>query len=115
MRTILLSVFICLSVWGYSQSDTDLHKQNDSVTLQQSLDSTNEYLKELRNKEWEDRNLAGIKLLMEQQKERRAKEKRTAMIRIGIGVVFLVIMIVGLRRKTVGRRRLAEGEAKKTA
>jgi hypothetical protein len=68
--------------------------------LQQSLDSTNEYLKELRNKEWEDRNLAGIKLLMEQQKENKAKQKRTAVIRIGIGLVFLVILIVGLRRKS---------------
>ena len=43
-----------------------------------------------------DRNING---LLEMQKNRRAKEKRAAMIRIGIGVAFLIILIIGLPRK----------------
>ncbi len=37
--------------------------------------------------------------LMRYQEERKAKQKRNAMIRIGIGVAMLILLIVGLRRK----------------
>ena len=97
MRTILLSLVFTLSLSAYSQIDTP-NLKHDTVSLQQSLDSATDYLKELRSKEWEDKNVAGLKLLMEQQKAYKEKEKRRAMIRIGIGVLFLIVLIIGLRR-----------------
>ena len=99
MRTALISLLILFTIVAFSQEDTVLPKQKDTVSLQEAMDSANEYLKELRSKEWEDRNTAGLQLLMKQQNERRAKEKKAAMIRIGIGVLFLVILVIGLRRK----------------
>jgi hypothetical protein len=100
MRTLLLSLVITLSLSAFSQNDTAILKLSDTVSLQQSIDSANDYLKELRSREWEERNVAGLKLLKEQQKAYKEKEKKRAMIRIGIGVLFLIVLIIGLRRKT---------------
>lgn len=49
-----------------------------------------------------DRNL---KALVQMQKERENKQKKQAYIRIGLGVLFLSVLVVGImrrRRKTAG-------------
>ena len=99
MRTILLFLFLSVSISGFAQADTLSTRRTDTSSLQQIMDSTNKYLEDIKQKEWEDRNLAGIKLLMEQQKEHRKKERQRAMIRIGIGILFLLVLIIGLARK----------------
>jgi hypothetical protein len=37
---------------------------------------------------------------MKDQQSRRAKEKKGAMIRIGVGLLLLVVLVVGWRRKS---------------
>lgn len=53
----------------------------ETKELQESLERNNEYF-------------------LLQQKERRAKEKQAALIRIAIGIGFLIILIIGWRRKS---------------
>ena len=99
MRTFFLLILFIVAVTGFSQVDSPATRQSDTTTVRQQLDTTNEYLNEIRSKEWEDRNLAGLQQLMAEQEARRAKEKRRAVFRIVLGAFFLVILIVGLRRK----------------
>jgi hypothetical protein len=42
---------------------------------------------------------SGLESLMRYQEERRAKEKKAAMIRIGIGVALLIVLVIGLSRR----------------
>ena len=49
-------------------------------------------------------NISGLLELQKIQKDRRAKEKRVAMIRIGIGLAFLIVLIIGLRRKSTKKK-----------
>ena len=59
---------------------------------------------EIRMKEEAKRNAEGLTRLTNEIKKRDAKQKRNAMIRIGIGVLFFAVLIIGLmrRRKKVG-------------
>ena len=99
MRTILLLLFLSVSISDFSQADTISAGRKDTSPLQQTVDSTNKYLKDIEQKEWEERNLAGLKLFLEQQNEHRKKEKQRGLIRIGVGVLFLLVLIIGLARK----------------
>jgi hypothetical protein len=108
MRIFLLTLFLFLFIAGYPQSgikkdsgDINLIiNDSEHIRLQQVSDSLQE--EKSKREAAED-----IKRLSEQSagqfaqlsKERRAKEKRNAMIRIGIGVAFFILLIVGLRRR----------------
>ena len=69
-----------------------LEKLKDSaLQIYQQLD-TSEISKNI------NRNVGDI---LQLQKEQKAKQKKAAVIRIVIGIVMLVVLIIGLRRKTV--------------
>jgi hypothetical protein len=46
----------------------------------------------------------GLDDLLKLQKKNREKQKRAAFIRIGIGVLFLLVLIIGLRRMKKSKR-----------
>ena len=46
-------------------------------------------------------NNEGFMRLLKEQEDRRKKQKRLAYLRIGIGVVLLVVLIIGWRRRRV--------------
>ena len=106
MRKILLFLLLCSTTVTFSQSDTQSVKQslkqesilNDSVTgrREQATDSP---AKSIEMKQWEERNIKAMLQISEQVEKNRAKEKRNAYLRIGFGVVLLVVLIVGLMRK----------------
>ena len=60
---------------------TNTQQAGETKELQENLEKNNEYF-------------------LLQQKERRAKEKQAAVIRIAIGIGFLIILIIGWRRKS---------------
>ena len=62
-------------------ADTKEKQAGETNEIQENLQRSNDYF-----------------LLL--QKERRAKEKKAAFIRIAIGIGFLIILIIGLRRKS---------------
>jgi hypothetical protein len=109
MRNLLFVIILCLPFTLFSQ-DTVRHSQtpspknillNDSnnTQFQQLQDSITSTMKALEQKRWEEQNLSGINYLMKLQEERKAKQRKEAIIRIGIGIIFLAVLIFGLRRR----------------
>lgn len=114
MRKLLLSLIVFISVAGLAQPGDSMKKNRAEPKLinADSIFAKLEKIKKVNDsllqsipapdsiaiKENIDRNITG---LLELQKKQRVKEKRGAIIRIGIGVAFLIILIIGLRRKTV--------------
>ena len=41
----------------------------------------------------------GVKAIVRYQEEQKEKQKKKAMLYFGIGVFFLIVLVVGLRRK----------------
>ena len=108
MKKVCLLLLISLSVMGIGQTpDTTrqngirpklipdaataekIAKYKDSITIDTSYHPPPQY------KDGSQYNYDGIIAL---QKEQRAKQKRNALIRIGIGVFFLVILMLSIRR-----------------
>ena len=106
MRKMFLLLFCLSSVFCFGQpgdkkpEERLTHKPvfNDSalVRLKQLDDSIAKaaLLKDIDNSFQRNNNY-----LLEMQKERRAREKKGAIIRIAIGIGFLIILIFGLRRR----------------
>jgi len=110
MRNFFLIAFLFIATECFSQphikpSERNSRQkplQNDSVLtrLRQFDDSI---AKDIRKKEElkhiEQDAQRSTDYFVRLQKERRAKEKKNALIRIGIGIVFLIVLIFGLRRR----------------
>src|SRR5258706_15889779 len=110
MRFFLLLLFLFSLINGFSQPGNkpaggkNRHKliMNDSVLakLKQFDDSVQEEARKKEElKQIEQDSQRNMDYFLQLQKERHAKEKRNAIIRIGIGVAFLILLIVGLRRR----------------
>lgn len=106
MRNLLLLLFCVFSIIGFGQ-------QNDTVSEKPSRprvvfdDSAMMRLERFRDsvskaqemEEFNKTNQKNLSYFLQLQKERRAKQKREAVIRIAIGIGFLIILIIGLRRR----------------
>jgi hypothetical protein len=110
MRKILLPLFLLLFINGFSQPGSkpaegkNHHKliMNDSVLsrLKQFDDSVQEDTRKKEElKQIEQDSQRNMDYFLQLQREHRAREKRNAIMRIGIGVAFLILLIVGLRRR----------------
>jgi len=94
MKKILLLPFFFITTEGWTQTGdshpVDFHTIYDSIlNVAPASDS-------ISIREGIDRNITGILNLQKKQKER---QKRAAMIRIGIGIAFFILLIVGLKRR----------------
>ena len=111
MSKLLFLLFLLISVEGLTQpGDSLIQRQSnqqsvvdDSVlpkqgTQKDSVINMPFKADSLQFKESMERNMNSI---LELQRDHRAREKRNAIIRIGIGVAFLIVLIIGLRRKVV--------------
>jgi hypothetical protein len=98
MKKLLLALLLFVAAKGMAQpADTIKNKliPGDSISIKlPAPDSA------MRNEEME-RNVANLLRLQKSIDARKTKEKRNALTRIGIGVALLIILIIGLRRKTV--------------
>ena len=107
MSKLLLLTFLFTSAVCFSQKDTSIHKKqliaNDSVLnhLQKFDDSVAEDSRKKEElKDMEHINEQSLNYFAQMSRERKAKEKRQAILRIGIGAAFFVLLIFGLRRRT---------------
>jgi hypothetical protein len=107
MRKLFILSLVFISLHSYAQQDVD----SFAKAIQQRTDSMNAAIRisdsinnEIRIKEDAKRNTETLNRFMGEQKKREAKQKRDAMIRIGIGVLFFAVLIIGIvrRRKKVG-------------
>ncbi len=110
MSKLLLLLIFFISVDGLAQSGDTMKKnqaENKLITGDSILKKLEKFKDSVLNtptasdsiqvKEDMGRNITGLLAL---QKKQRVKEKRGAMIRIGIGVALLIVLIIGLRRKS---------------
>lgn len=93
MRKLLLPVVLFISVEGSAQPADTIKK----IPVEQTTIPVSDSL--MRNEDME-RNVANLLSLQKRIQARETKEKRNALTRIGIGIALLIILIIGLRRKT---------------
>ena len=96
MRKLFISFLLVFSITLRAQTDSGLVKPLaiDTAT-NQSQDSSQGV--EIRY--YDSNNIRNLESLMKDQQARRAREKTGAFIRIGVGLLLLVVLVVGLRRK----------------
>ncbi len=96
MRKLLLSLLLLFSILICAQTDTGLVKpaivDSAAAPIPDSSPGT-------QIRYYDENNTRHLEALMRDQEARRAKEKTGAMIRIGVGLLLLVVLVVGWRRK----------------
>src|SRR5687768_16558860 len=108
MRKLLLLTLLITTIFSYAQVDTPGVRKDRTATIKP--DSTDDRLKKFQDSVTEqvtiensgynaEQNTRNLESLMRSMDERRAKEKKAAMIRIGIGVLFLALLVFGLLRR----------------
>jgi hypothetical protein len=96
MRRLLLLVSLLFCLKGYAQVDTT---PTTTAVRDTSIINMNSYYDSTEEKRRQDNNVRNLLELSKTLDERRAKEKRAALLRIGIGAGFLVILVIGLMRR----------------
>lgn len=98
MEKSLLLLFLFMTMASLAQpGDTIKNKliPGDSISIKLPASDS------VMSNEDMERNVANLLSLQKSIETRKTKEKRNAFTRIGIGVALLIILIIGLRRKTV--------------
>lgn len=74
---------------------------NDSILsqLKNLEDSTKKAFAVIDSLQIQESITRNTDTILQFQKERNAKQKKAAMIRIGIGVAFLIVLVIGLTRR----------------
>lgn len=109
MYRFILSIFLFVSIYFFTaaQTNTDtlltrLQRQTDSL---REINRINDSIQnKIYLEEQAKRNVENIVRLQQDMKKRSDKEKRNALIRIGIGVLFLVVLVIGLMRRRKVRK-----------
>jgi len=100
MGKIFLLAFLFISLLLNAQNDQTNKQDTSSVPSPSSLiDSFNKAKQDEIFKQTMEQNSRNLDGFLQMRKEQEAKQKRNAMIRIGIGVLFLVVLAIGLLRR----------------
>jgi hypothetical protein len=103
MRKILLILLIgSFPIVTFSQTDngsTNGSPVPTETVVEKIQQVTDTPAKSIEMKQWEERNIKAMLQISEQVEKNRAREKRNAYLRIGFGVLLLVVLIVGLMRR----------------
>ena len=99
MSKLLLAISLLISSLVFSQDSlNDILRRSDSLN-KESIKSQ-AYADSLRQKEEMDRmSRNSVDYFVNYQKEQNAKKKKQAIMYIAFGVVGIVVLIIGLRRK----------------
>ena len=108
MKKFLLLLIIFCSTAGFSQ-DSRSKKRVESRKLipdistvkkiEEIKDSAIKSIKIAEEKKIEEKFPINVEAIEQIQKEQKTNKKNAALIRIGLGVAFLVLLIIGLRRR----------------
>lgn len=97
MRKLFLSVLLLFSILVSAQTDPGIIKP---VLVDSAATPFQDSSRGIEIRNYDENNIRNLEALMKDQQSRRAKEKPGAMIRIGVGLLLLVVLIVGWRRKS---------------
>lgn len=105
MRHSLPVIFLLFSIAVYPQKPDSLSKDTSLPVISGSMNSSFESYADSINKEMIKRQTqSSIDFFVQLQKERKAKEKKQAIIRLSIGIGFLIILIIGLLRRRKAKK-----------
>jgi len=79
---------------------TPFNKDSIAVKIQRLKDSMDKTQEDAQ----QANNIRNLEAVMNTVEKRRSKEKNKAIIYIVIGVGMLIVLVIGLRRKTVGKK-----------
>jgi len=116
MKFLFIPLFMVMNIIGYAQhKESKIHDMNKEIqethqkvdSSLKELDSLNEQLNNGYKKTMDsiydhletERNNRNLDMFLQMQKEREAKQKKEAYLRIGLGVLFLGILVFGLMRR----------------
>jgi hypothetical protein len=100
MRKILLILLLgSSSMIAFSQQDGGQSTTQKGSVIEKLQQVTDSPAKSMEMKQWEERNIKAMLQISEQVEKNRAREKRNAYLRIGFGIVLLVVLVVGLMRR----------------
>ncbi|SRR5258705_8968549 len=100
MSRLLMILLLFISSVSFSQDPVDtMLRRSDS--LRGEIRKSEAYTDSMRRKEDIDRMTSNsVNAFVRYQKEQKEKERKKAILYIGLGVFFLVVLVVGLRRRT---------------
>jgi hypothetical protein len=109
MKKCLLLIFLFNGITSFSQTADKMQKGgrahklriNDSLIerLHQFKDSSVKALSQAENSQIRVDVSGNPDSILQMQKEQNAQKKKGAIIRIAIGIAFLVLLIIGLKRR----------------
>ena len=99
MYKLILAIALCISPVCFSQDSSNAKQQDTSATAK-ALNETQRFLDSMKNADSNKDVTQGLNNLMEYQKEQRAKQKKQAYLYIGLGIFFLIVLIVGFMRRS---------------
>ena len=72
----------------------------DTSATKKALDATQRFLDSMKTPNMYKESLQGVDNLLRYQKEQKAKQRKQAFLYIGLGIFFLIVLIVGVLRRT---------------
>jgi hypothetical protein len=94
LAILLLATPVCFS----QDSAADLKTADSSATLR-ALANAQHFLDSMKMAN----NLQGLNNLLQLQKEQKQKQQKKVFLYIGLGIVFLLVFVAGILRKTKTR------------
>jgi hypothetical protein len=106
MKKVCLLILLLSRIVSFSQADGRVKKGKEIIKLvfndsqlQKLRDSATVALQLADSSKIKEDFSRSMNYILALQKERKASQKKAAIIRIAIGVAFLAILIIGLRRR----------------
>jgi hypothetical protein len=100
MHKVLLTVLLLISSAAYSQDTINKKiERADTSATKKGSDNAQRYSDSLKSAQTNSDPMQGINNLVRYQDEQNAKKKKQAFLYLGLGIFFLVVLIVGLRRR----------------
>ncbi|HVT83872.1 MAG TPA: hypothetical protein VHD35_01650 [Chitinophagaceae bacterium] len=100
MRKIFIVLVFFCSLQALAQDSAKTKRDTNSVSGFSSLnDSLNKAQQDSIFKETLEQNSRNLDSFLRYREEMRARQKRNVLIRIGLGIFFFIILVIGLNRQ----------------
>jgi hypothetical protein len=101
MRKVFLAASLFVRIISFSQDTlpATTHPE-DTSSFKRTLDNAQHFIDSMKSDQVSKDIQRGLDNLVRYQNEQRAKQKKQAFLYIGLGLFFLAIFIIGIRRRS---------------